>query len=109
MKMRCKRTLRVRPAWSEFVSRKTHRKLGDPRRQAAAHPSDLAQQVLDTCAELPLLTGDPAFVRGYVADTVRTIFELDVVGMLVRDGATFLVDAVSGPPEQRLASSSLIS
>ena len=88
---------------------KTHRKLGDTRLQAPAHPSDLAQQVLDICAELPLLTGDPAFVRGYVADTVRTIFELDVVGMLVRDGATFLLDAVSGPPEQRIANSALIS
>src|SRR5258708_35323546 len=107
--MRFQSTFQVVPPLSHFVSMKTHRKLGHARLHAPERASDPAQQVLDVCAELPLLTGDPAFVRGYVADTVRTIFELDVVGMLVRDGATFLVDAVSGPPEQRLASSSLIS
>src|SRR5260370_27399025 len=107
--MRFQSTFQVLLPLSHFVSMKTHRKLGHTRLEATARPSDLAQQVLDTCAELPLMTGAPAFVRGYVADTVRTIFELDVVGMLVRDGATFLLDAVSGPPEQRIANSALIS
>src|SRR5260370_11658281 len=107
--MRFQSTFQVLLPLSHFVSMKTHRKLGHTRLHAPERASDPAQQVLDVCAELPLLTGDPAFVRGYVADTVRTIFELDVVGMLVRDGATFLLDAVSGPPEQRIANSSLIS
>jgi len=88
---------------------KPHGKLGHTRPSAPEHASEPRQQVLDACAELPLLTGDPAFVRGYVADTVRSIFGLDVAGTLLRDGATFLLDALSGPPEQRIANSSLIS
>src|SRR5258708_27128926 len=88
---------------------KPHGKLGHTRPSAPEHASEPRQQVLDACAELPLLTGDPAFVRGYVADTVRSIFGLDVAGTLLRDGATFLLDALSGPPEHRIANSSLIS
>src|SRR5258708_5942168 len=88
---------------------KPHGKLGHTRPSAPEHASEPRQQVLDACAELPLLTGDPAFVRGYVADTVRSIFGLDVAGTLLRDGATFLLDALSGPPGPRIANSSFFS
>src|SRR5258708_3040844 len=97
------------PRCLKLVPMKTHRKLGHTRLQSPEPASDPAQQVLDACAELPLLTGDPAYIRGYVTDTVRALFELDVAGMLVRDGATFLLDAVSGPLEHRTANSSLTS
>ncbi|HWX56159.1 MAG TPA: PAS domain S-box protein [Verrucomicrobiae bacterium] len=88
-----------------------HSKLGQVHWQA--HPDastqTLVQQVLEACAELPLLTGDPAGVREYVADAARTIFSLDIAGMLVREGNDYVLATVSGEETRRITASALVT
>jgi two-component system NtrC family sensor kinase len=67
------------------------------------------EQILEACAELPLLNGSIQEVRQYVADAARSIFGLDVAGILYRDGNIWVPCAVSSDQQPKISNSAFIS
>ncbi|HLY98811.1 MAG TPA: PAS domain S-box protein [Candidatus Angelobacter sp.] len=67
------------------------------------------QQILNACAELPLLTGSIQEVRQYVADAVRSIFRLDVAGLLFEEGDVWVPCALSNDHQPRISNSAFVS
>jgi PAS domain S-box-containing protein len=54
------------------------------------------EKVLEACAQLPLLGGDPAALREFLAEAARRIFTATVAGMLVRSRNDYVLDATAG-------------
>src|SRR5215471_5578914 len=84
-------------------------------RKNGAHPSaprpnsSAFQRVLEACDQLPLLGGDQAALRSYIAETARDTLQALVAGMLLREDETYVLGSVVGEENRDLAKSSLIS
>src|SRR5215813_814732 len=84
-------------------------------RKNGAHPSvpspnsSTFQRVLEACDQLPLLGGDQAALRSYIAETARDTLQALVAGMLLREDETYVLGSVVGEDNRDLAKSSLIS
>src|SRR5215471_5329396 len=71
--------------------------------------SSAFQKVLEACNQLPLLSGDQAALRTYIAETARVTLQASVAGMLLREDETYVLGSVAGEDNRDLAKSSLIS
>src|SRR5215467_15990216 len=84
-------------------------------RKNGAHPSapspnsSAFQRVLEACDKLPLLGGDQAALRSYIAETARDTLQALVAGMLVREDETYVLSSVSSEGSPDLGKSALIS
>src|SRR5215469_23533 len=84
-------------------------------RKNGAHPSapspnsSAFQRVLEACDKLPLLGGDQAALRSYIAETARDTLQALVAGMLLREDETYVLGSVVGEDNRDLVKSSLIS
>jgi len=65
--------------------------------------------VLEACDQLPLVGGDQAALRSYIAETARDTLQALVAGMLLREDETYVLSSVAGEDNRDLAKSSLIS
>ena len=67
------------------------------------------ERVLEACAQLPLLGGEPASLREYIAETARKTFQGAVSGLLVRDGDTFVRLAATAATTSASSKTDLLS
>lgn len=67
------------------------------------------QKVLEACTQLPLLSGDEAALRSYIAETARDTLNGLVAGLLLRQDETYVLGSIASETNNDLSTSSLIS
>src|SRR5689334_10836444 len=70
------------------------RKAAQVRSKPPIRSSVSMEEVLEECAKLPSLSGEPSVQRQYIAESARKIFQAAVAGMMVRQGENYLPGAV---------------
>src|ERR1041385_8575765 len=80
----------VKPSRKSVVSR-------PPVRGKSSNPMD---KVLEACTQLALMSGEPPVLREYVAETARKVFTGAVAGILVRQGSSCALEAVSSASKE---------
>ncbi|HET9180834.1 MAG TPA: PAS domain S-box protein [Candidatus Angelobacter sp.] len=88
---------------------KPKRKTGAGRTRVRAKAAGPLDKVLEVCTQLPGLGGEPAVAREFVAEAARKVFLAALSGVLLRQGDSYVLEAVSSAPKVSPEKSVLLS